>query len=210
MTQDSTLTKGERTRQVILDTAERLILAQGYHGTSMRQIADEAGIAVGGIYNHFASKEAIFTALIEEHQPYTDIVAGLSALSGLSGESAAELVESAARLAIEQVRADPVFIRLAIIDMQEFEGHTVVRFANFLIQGLMAFTGQLVASGQVRKDLPLPVLMRSFAGMVIFYVISEVVAFGGDSPRIDLPATDEIDWIGGLVDVYLNGVLRKT
>jgi len=210
MTQDSTLTKGERTRQVILDTAERLILAQGYHGTSMRQIADEAGIAVGGIYNHFASKEAIFTALIEEHQPYTDIVAGLSALSGLSGESAAELVESAARLAIEQVRADPVFIRLAIIDMQEFEGHTVVRFANFLIQGLMAFTGQLVASGQVREDLPLPVLMRSFAGMVIFYVISEVVAFGGDSPRIDLPATDEIDWIGGLVDVYLNGVLRKT
>ena len=210
MTQDSTLTKGERTRQVILDTAERLILAQGYHGTSMRQIADEAAIAVGGIYNHFASKEAIFTALIEEHQPYTDIVAGLSALSGLSGESAAELVESAARLAIEQVRADPVFIRLAIIDMQEFEGHTVVRFANFLIQGLMAFTGQLVASGQVREDLPLPVLMRSFAGMVIFYVISEVVAFGGDSPRIDLPATDEIDWIGGLVDVYLNGVLRKT
>jgi len=210
MTQDSILTKGERTRQVILDTAERLILAQGYHGTSMRQIADEAGIAVGGIYNHFASKEAIFTALIEEHQPYTDIVAGLSALSGLSGESAAELVESAARLAIEQVRADPVFIRLAIIDMQEFEGHTVVRFANFLIQGLMAFTGQLVASGQVREDLPLPVLMRSFAGMVIFYVISEVVAFGGDSPRIDLPATDEIDWIGGLVDVYLNGVLRKT
>ncbi len=176
----------------------------------MRQIADEAGIAVGGIYNHFAGKQAIFTALLEEHQPYTDIVAGLSALSGLSGESAAELVESAARLAFEQVRADPVFIRLAIIDMQEFEGHTVVRFANFLIQGLMAFTGQLVASGQVREDLPLPVLMRSFAGMVIFYVISEVVAFGGDSPRVDLPATGEIDWIGGLVDVYLNGVLRKT
>ena len=49
-------TKGERTRQEILQSAHQLFLKNGYHGTSMRQIAEGAGIAVGGIYNHFASK----------------------------------------------------------------------------------------------------------------------------------------------------------
>jgi AcrR family transcriptional regulator len=199
-------TKGERTRETILAAAEQLIISQGYHGTSMRQIADEAGIAVGGIYNHFAGKEAIFAALVEEHQPYTDIAAGLS---GLPGESAAELVENAARLAIDELLSDPVFVRLAMIDMQEFEGHTLVQFAKQLIQGLFALGGQLVASGQVRQDVSLPVLMRSFAGVVVFYAISELAAFRADPPLVPLPSSDEIDWIGGLVDVYLHGVLRK-
>jgi AcrR family transcriptional regulator len=200
-------TKGERARKTILDAAERLIISQGYHGTSMRQIADEAGVAVGGIYNHFAGKQAIFMALVQEHQPYTGIAAGLS---GLPGESAAELVENAVRLAIDALLADPVFVRLAMIDMQEFEGHTVVQFANQLIQGLLVFGGQLVASGQVRQDIPLPVLMRSFAGLVVFYAISEFAAFGANPPLVPLPSSAEIDWIGGLVDVYLHGVLSKT
>ena len=55
-------TKGERTRAVLLDAAKRLFVSNGYHGTSMRQIADEAGLALGGIYNHFGNKEDIFVA----------------------------------------------------------------------------------------------------------------------------------------------------
>ena len=38
----SELTKGERTRQEILQAAFKLFTAQGYHGTSMRQIASQA------------------------------------------------------------------------------------------------------------------------------------------------------------------------
>jgi AcrR family transcriptional regulator len=200
------LSKGERTRQAILEAAARLILSQGYHGTSMRQIAQGAGIAVGGIYNHFASKEAIYMALLEQHQPYSDVAIGLS---DLSGENVVELVEGAARLIIDQALADPVFIRLAFTDLQEFEGDTVFQLATRMIQGLMAFAGSLVASGQVRQDLSLPVLARSFAGLVVFYVISEVVASHGGSSRVDLPFEGEIDWVSGMVDVYLNGVLRR-
>jgi len=57
------LRKGEATQARILDTAHALFMEQGYHGTSMRQIAERARITLGGIYNHFASKEAIWEAV---------------------------------------------------------------------------------------------------------------------------------------------------
>ena len=53
-------TKGEVTRLAIEDAAIELFLEHGYHATSMREIADHAGLALGGIYNHFKSKDEIF------------------------------------------------------------------------------------------------------------------------------------------------------
>jgi AcrR family transcriptional regulator len=206
MTETPTLSKGELTRQQILDAAERLVLNQGYHGTSMRQIAQEASIAVGGIYNHFSGKESIFEALLERHQPYSDIVDGLA---NLSGDEVSELVEGAARVIIDELQGDPVFVRLAFIDLQEFGGDTLFRFATQMIQGLLSFLGHLVSTGQLRQDIPLPVLVRSFAGLIGFYVLSETVTSSGGSAPIQLPFDGEIDWIGGMTDLYLNGVLRK-
>lgn len=199
-------TKGERTRQAILDAAERLILSQGYNGTSMRQIAAEAGIALGGIYNHFASKEALFAALLERHQPYTDIAA---VVSNVSGDDVARLAEQVARQAVDVMLEDPLFFRLAMIDLQEFDGDTLLQFVYQMIPALLTFVQRMYASGRVRQDLPLPVLMRAFGGMIVFYALSELVAFRDDLPWFQLPIPDDIDWIGGMVDIYLNGVLNK-
>ena len=40
----------------------------------MRQIAERAGLALGGIYNHFPNKETIFSELILERHPYRQIL----------------------------------------------------------------------------------------------------------------------------------------
>jgi AcrR family transcriptional regulator len=50
-------TRGEQTRQLILDTAMRLFRERGYAQTTMRAIAKEAGVAVGNAYYYFDSKE---------------------------------------------------------------------------------------------------------------------------------------------------------
>jgi len=68
---DETLPKGERTRQNILQAAYALFLNQGFHGTSMRQIAARAGLAPGSIYNHFNSKDAIWEILSKKGTPTT-------------------------------------------------------------------------------------------------------------------------------------------
>lgn len=49
--------KGERTRALILETAMRLFEERGYDKTTMRAIAQEAGVSVGNAYHYFASKE---------------------------------------------------------------------------------------------------------------------------------------------------------
>ena len=57
-------TKGERTANRVMDIAERLFAAQGYDGTSLRQIAGRADIKQPGLYNHFSSKEALYEAVL--------------------------------------------------------------------------------------------------------------------------------------------------
>lgn len=199
------LSKGERTRQAILEAAEKLILNRGYHGSSMRNIAQQADIAVSGIYNHFASKEAIFETLLGQHQPYSNIAAKLMVLPE---QDAPDLVAHVFRLMTSELAADPVFIRLAFIDLQEFKGDTLVQVTNEMIPGVLAFAERLLASGRVRQDIPIPVLMRAFAGLAIFYVLSEALVFQDDPPKIQIPLPEGIDWIGGIVDIYLNGILK--
>lgn len=54
-----------RTAATIRDAAERLFLSRGYSATTMEDLAEEADVAVGSIYAHFASKEGVYSALIE-------------------------------------------------------------------------------------------------------------------------------------------------
>jgi AcrR family transcriptional regulator len=58
-------TKGERTRALILETALRLFRDQGFEATSMRAIAEEAGVSVGNAYHYFESKEHLVQAFYE-------------------------------------------------------------------------------------------------------------------------------------------------
>ena len=49
----------------IIEAATRVFTGEGYHGTTMKAIAREAGVATGTVYLYFPSKEAIFASLIE-------------------------------------------------------------------------------------------------------------------------------------------------
>ena len=52
-----------RTR--ILDEAARLFLARGYAETTLRDIADAAGVKAGSIYYHFDSKEELLGEVLD-------------------------------------------------------------------------------------------------------------------------------------------------
>jgi AcrR family transcriptional regulator len=56
----------EERAQSILKAAETLFAREGYHQTSMEQIADQAEIAVGTLYVYFKNKEDLLIRLLDE------------------------------------------------------------------------------------------------------------------------------------------------
>ena len=56
------------TRERLLDAARRVLAAEGYAGASIDRIAATAGYTKGAFYANFASKEAVFIELFEQHK----------------------------------------------------------------------------------------------------------------------------------------------
>ena len=54
--------QAERTRQQILQTAQRLFADRGYDATSLQMIADELGLTKAAVYYHFRAKSEILHA----------------------------------------------------------------------------------------------------------------------------------------------------
>ncbi|WP_213171273.1 TetR/AcrR family transcriptional regulator [Natronoglycomyces albus] len=61
----SARSKGERTRQTIMDTALKMFVEHGYEKTTMRAIAAEAGVSVGNAYYYFSSKDHLIQGFYE-------------------------------------------------------------------------------------------------------------------------------------------------
>lgn len=59
------MAKGERTRRMILERAAGVFNTQGYFGAAMSDLTRETGLEKGGIYNHFAGKEALALAAFD-------------------------------------------------------------------------------------------------------------------------------------------------
>lgn len=53
-------------RERVLDAAAARFVTQGYDATTLRQIAADVGIKAGSIYHHFASKDELFAAVLQQ------------------------------------------------------------------------------------------------------------------------------------------------
>lgn len=60
-------TKGEATREQLLDTAEAAVLEKGFAGTSIEELIAAVGITKSGFFYHFRDKGALAKALLERY-----------------------------------------------------------------------------------------------------------------------------------------------
>lgn len=197
MTQNS-LSQGEQTKLLIAESAYILFLEQGYHGTSMRQIAGASGIALGGIYNHFESKEQIFTEVLIAHHPYLDV---FPALQAAQGESVEEFVRDAANRLISNLDQRLDFLKLLFIELVEFNGLHLPQIFELFYPAVIEFAGRFTQDQPDLRDIPDPVLVRAFIGMFFSYFMTEIL-FGQFLPT-EL-SENALDYF---IDIYLNGIL---
>jgi AcrR family transcriptional regulator len=191
--------KGERSQQKILDAAYALFIEQGFAATSMRQIAAQAGLALGGIYNHFPSKEAIFESIILERHPFRRII---PLLSQAGGNSVEEFVRDAAQKLIAELGAQPDFLNLMLIEMVEFKGQHTGQLFGVIFPEIVSIGMRFQQFGEDLRGFPPPLLMRAFLGMFFSYYMTELVL--GKS----MPSEMNEGSLDRFVDIFLHGILK--
>ena len=102
-------TKGEATKDRLLDIAERSILLNGFAATSIEDLIKEAGITKGGFFYHFDGKNALAYALMQRYREQDAFV-----FSGL--------FKRAEELTDDPLQQMLVFVKLLAEMMADLEG----------------------------------------------------------------------------------------
>ncbi len=185
----------QSTRQAILDAAFALFARQGFHGTSMRQIADTSGTALGGIYNHFRSKQQLFEILIIERHPVLPV---LEILAETPGETVQVFFQNAASLIQAEMANQPGFINLMLVEITEFKSqHLPMLIKNFLPRALAIFERLDVELSEMR-ELPAREVMFHF-----FITLLACNAAAYFSLEEGLPVLET------QLDIFFNGIVNK-
>ena len=73
---------------MIIEAAATLFILKGFHQTGMRDIAAQAGISLGNLYNHFKGKHEIIAAIAEMETAEMEPLLKLLETSGVKGQDA--------------------------------------------------------------------------------------------------------------------------
>ncbi len=192
-------TKGERTRLALLDAAYQHFVQQGFHGASMRAIADAVGITPGGIYNHFAGKDDLFTAVVLAHHPLIRIFPQIVAAQGDSGE---DRLRNAARRITDEFAADEGLLNLFFIELIECQGRHLGLLAKTLMPTALAVVTELHASLPTSPQITPVGLLQTFVGTVLATIFTQRFLISAGAPP------DTLVGIEQFMNIYLHGILR--
>lgn len=108
-----------RTHAAAREAARILFLRQGYVGTTMDQIAVQAGLTKRTLYNNYADKAALFVEIVEEVTTYAERFAAELRAERSDGVTRAtvrkSIEELGRRLALGIVREETVMLRRMLI-----------------------------------------------------------------------------------------------
>ncbi len=152
--------RGQATRTHLVEVATRLFAAHGYEGTSIEAVLAESGASRGSLYHHFAGKEALFLAVLEDVG--TMVTAQVTAAIEGAGDPVAEL--RAGLMAWIRLAGDPVIRQVMLIDAPTVLGWE--RWRELDEQGPLGFirTALAYAAGQGAID---PAQVDTFAHIVL-------------------------------------------
>lgn len=104
--------RGMRSRELVLDAAERVIAEHGFDAASLAQVVEEAGIPVSSVYHYFGSKEGVLLAVMERdaHRFFADLPESDRRLGGPVHHLAATFAAAARAL-----QRHPGFVRLVVV-----------------------------------------------------------------------------------------------
>src|SRR3569832_226924 len=197
----------EKNKDRIEEAAKKLFIKQGFHATSMRNIAARAGTSLGNVYKYYRTKEEILGSIINKYQTIID-----GRLRSIFDEIDEPLKpESLVRFGQQikkMVNDHHDFWLLMYIDVLEFENLHFRKMFDGLAHNLRRrFAGQfaeLKSCGAVYGDIDPAVGFTAVYMQFFNYFLVEKL-FGGNR---HFGLTDE-QGITQLTDMYCRGLLSN-
>jgi AcrR family transcriptional regulator len=192
-------TKGAQTRALILETAFELFSDQGYHATTMRQIAKQSALAPGSIYNHFPGKDDLFLSVLRTYHPLNQIA---PLLAEATGETSEEYIRFLAHQMMQVMDDQSGLVNLSFIELVELDGQHFPAMVETFRPQIMAFVERLSAGPEQLRVSPLEAF-RFFLGLLLAHELTDRL--------LQTALGDEITETGNLddfIDVYLHGILQ--
>src|SRR5271165_5296030 len=105
--------RGVKSRERVLDAAERIMATRGFEAPTLARVVEEAGIPMSSVYHYFGSKEGILLAVMERGADR--FFADLPDLTRRPGDPAQEHLARTVSAATRTLEGHPDFLRLLIV-----------------------------------------------------------------------------------------------
>jgi AcrR family transcriptional regulator len=191
--------KGDARRAQIVEVARRLFAEVGYQQTTTRQLARAADVSDALMYRHFASKDDVLRAVVDQ---------GLAKFAAMREVTAvgrdrllSERLMTIGRAFLEVLDAQVDLLVLFVSERRLLaDDARLVGFIDLAASGLGAELATRAEAGEVRADLDGYLFARSFMGSLVSFVLLQR-ALGMDRVH---PVEAE-DYFAELVDLYVRG-----
>jgi AcrR family transcriptional regulator len=167
------VSKGEQTRQRVLDCAVGMASRQGLEGLSIGNLASELGLSKSGLFAHFGSKEELQVAVLSAASERFEAQIIKPALKRARGEARLrELFDRWLGWIAESNAAGGCLFMAAAVELDDREGKArdyLVGAQRQLVELLAGLARTAIEQGQFRKDLDCEAFAFELFGIALSY-----------------------------------------
>lgn len=166
---------GDARRLQILRIAMRLFSQRGFRGTTTKEIALAAGVSEAMVFRHFANKEMLYSAILDQKACVHDTLDPRQAVTeAMESKDDRAVFEGIALEALNQHDSDPEFQRLLL--HSALEEHALAhmfweKFVRRVYRSLGNYIRERQREGAIVGIEP-SVVVRAFIGMVMHHSLN--------------------------------------
>lgn len=166
---------GDERRLQILKVAMRLFSQRGFRGTTTKEIAQAAGVSEAMVFRHFATKEELYSAILDHKACLHDELDPLQRVAeAIRRKDDRAVFEGMALDALNHHESDPEFQRLLLYSALEEHELAHMFWEKFVLRvyhSLRTYIRQRQRDGAFRELEPF-VIVRAFIGMIIHHSLN--------------------------------------
>jgi|GEM_PF-5173218 len=162
-----------KNKEVILESSLKLFCSKGFGNTSIKEIAVDAGVSPGNIYNYFSNKWEIFDCLFQENFPGNFIKLLIQGVS--YDDSLDENIETVLDNLATFADRNSYFFKLIIVDANEFSGEYLKKYSIPFNKPIEDYLANSIRLPGLRKDIDSMEFTQFFGWLLYALGLTDII-----------------------------------